>query len=403
MDLATLRDALVLQAGYNAALVMIGASLLGLAGGAVGTFVFLRKRALVSDAVAHATLPGIGLAFMAMVALGGDGRNLAGLMLGSALSAGLGLVAVDWLTRKTRLTQDAAIGAVLSVFFGFGVVLMTVIQTMSGGRQAGLQGFLVGSTAGMLRAEAIGIAVMAALAALAVFVLRRPFGILAFDADYAVATGLRQRVLDLALMGLALLVTIVGLKVVGLVLVVALLIIPAVTARFWTQRADRMVLIAAALGAVAGYVGAALSVTAPRLPTGALIVLVAFGFFALSLVVSPVRGVAAALWRRWLYRRAVHRRQGLLALARGETIFEPLTLRILQRSGFIRPDGVATPQGLSEARRVERDEARWRLTRETHPDHAVAGRYDGLTPIETVLTRDEIADLDRRLATGAAS
>jgi manganese/zinc/iron transport system permease protein len=402
MELATLRDALVLQAGYNAALVMIGAALLGLASGAVGTFVFLRKRALVSDAVAHATLPGIALAFMAMVALGGDGRNLVGLMAGSAVSAALGLLAVDWLTRHTRLTQDAAIGAVLSVFFGFGVVLMTVIQTMAGGRQAGLQGFLVGSTAGMLRSEAVTIAAMAAMAACAVFVLRRPFALLAFDPDYAVATGLRQRALDLALMGLALLVTIVGLKVVGLVLIVALLIVPPVTARFWTQRADRMVLIAAALGALAGWLGAALSVTAPRLPTGALIVLVAFAFFVLSLLVSPVRGVAAALWRRWHYRIAVHRRQGLLALARGETIFEPLTLRILRDAGLIRPDGVATPQGLSQARLVERDEARWRLTRETHPDHALAGRYDGLTAIETVLTPDEIADLDRRLATGSA-
>ena len=112
MDLATLRDALMLQAGYNSALVMIGAALLGLAAGAVGTYVFLRKRALVSDAVAHATLPGIALAFMLMVAMGGDGRDLTGLLAGSALSAALGLLAVDWLTRRTRLTQDAAIGAV---------------------------------------------------------------------------------------------------------------------------------------------------------------------------------------------------------------------------------------------------------------------------------------------------
>ena len=150
-----LRDALLLGLGYNAALVAIGAALLGIAAGVTGTFLFLRKRALVSDAISHATLPGVGLAFIVMVLLGGDGRNLAGLMLGSALSAWLGLLCVSWLTRKTRLAEDAAIGAVLSVFFGFGIVVLTVIQNMSSGRQAGLEGFLLGSTAGMLWADAM--------------------------------------------------------------------------------------------------------------------------------------------------------------------------------------------------------------------------------------------------------
>lgn len=80
-------EALMFQAGYNAALVAIGATLLGIAAGVTGTFLFLRKRALVSDAVAHATLPGIGLAFIIMVALGLDGRNLIVLMLGAFVTA----------------------------------------------------------------------------------------------------------------------------------------------------------------------------------------------------------------------------------------------------------------------------------------------------------------------------
>ena len=146
-------DALLLQLGYNATLVTIGAALLGMAAGVGGTFLFLRKRALVSDAISHATLPGVALAFMVMVALGGDGRNLVGLLGGAAISAAAGLLIVSWLSTKTRLAEDAAIGAVLSVFFGFGIVLLTVLQTLSAGRQAGLEGFLLGSTAGMLRAD----------------------------------------------------------------------------------------------------------------------------------------------------------------------------------------------------------------------------------------------------------
>lgn len=80
-------DALTLQLGYNATLVTIGAALLGMAAGVGGTFLLLRKRALVSDAISHATLPGVALAFMVMVALGGEGRNLAGLLSGAAISA----------------------------------------------------------------------------------------------------------------------------------------------------------------------------------------------------------------------------------------------------------------------------------------------------------------------------
>ena len=200
-------EALTLQLGYNASLVAIGAALLGFAAGASGSFLFLRKRALVSDAISHATLPGIALAFMLMVAMGGDGRNLLGLLLGSALSAWAGLLVIQWLTQHTRLREDAAIGAVLSVFFGFGVVLLTIIQTFSTGRQAGLQDFLLGATAGMLYADAITIIIGGALAVLAVIIFRRPMTLVAFDASFAAANGYPVRLIDLGIMALVLAVT----------------------------------------------------------------------------------------------------------------------------------------------------------------------------------------------------
>ncbi len=395
-------DALLLGAGYNAALVGIGAALLGFAAGASGTFLFLRKRALVSDAVAHATLPGIGLAFLLMVALGGDGRNLVGLLAGSAVSAGIGLLLVEWIASRTRLAEDAAIGAVLSVFFGLGIVLLTVIQTVGAGRQAGLEDFLLGSTAGMLFQDAATIAVGGTLAVLATYLLRRPMTLVAFDPGYAAALGYDLRRIDLAMMALVMAVTVIGLKLVGLVLIVALLIIPPATARFWTERSQGMVWSAGGVGAVAGYVGAAISASAPALPTGPIIVLVAAGLFLLSLLFAPVRGVAAAVLRHRRFQRRVHRRQGLLALARGETILEPFTLRVLRREGLIRPDGVATEAGRAQAAKIARDERRWDVAREIHQDTALAGRYDGLTPIERVFTPDEIAEFDRRLGGPAA-
>lgn len=390
-------DALLLNAGYNAALVGIGAGLLGFAAGASGTFLFLRKRALVSDAVAHATLPGVGLAFVAMVALGGDGRDLIGLLAGSALTAGLGLMAVEWISRRTRLSEDAAIGAVLSVFFGIGIVLLTVIQSMSAGRQAGLESFLLGATAGMLFEDAVVIAIGGTLAVLATWALRRPMTLVAFDPEFAAAAGYDVRRVDLAMMALVMAVTVIGLKLVGLILIVAMLIIPPVTARFWTDRSGRVIWYAGALGGVAGYAGAAISAAAPAVPTGPIIVLSAAALFVVSLLFAPARGVAAAVIRRRRFQRRVHRRQGLLALARREPIHDRLTLKVLGAEGLIRADGVATDAGRAQAAKVARDERRWDVAREVHQDTGLTGRYDGLTPIEQVFTPDEIADFDRRI------
>lgn len=392
-----LLDALLLQLGYNATLVAIGATLLGVAAGVTGTFLFLRKRALVSDAISHATLPGVCLAFIVMVALGGDGRNLVGLLTGSAISAWVGLLCLSWLTRHTRLAEDAAIGAVLSVFFGLGIVLLTVIQTMSSGRQAGLEGFLLGSTAGMLWADAMVIAIGGAATLVLVLLLRRPMTLVAFDPEYAAARGLSVDRIDLAMMGLVMAVTVVGLKIVGLILIVALLIIPPVAARFWTERSDHVVLLAGVIGGFSGYVGAAISASAPNLPTGPIIVLVGFAAFAISLFLAPNRGVLAAILRHFRFQRRVHLRQGLLALAQNQPIYENLTLRLLRRAGFARADGVATDTGRARAAKALRDEKRWQVVRADQMHEAAAALYDGLRDIETVLTRDQIVDIDARI------
>lgn len=299
-------SALFLQAGYNTTLVSVGAAILGASTGAIGTFILLRKRSLVSDAISHATLPGLATAFIMMAWLTGDGRWVPGLMVGAAISAGIGLLVVEWITHRTRLTEDAAIGTVLSVFFGLGIVLMTVIQTMNTGNQAGISSYLLGSTAGMLRAEAETIALSALVSGIAIFLLRRPFTLVCFDQEYASVRGINVRLTDLAMTGLLLAVTVIGLKVAGLVLIVALTIIPPVAARFWTDRPSMMVLIAAAIGAVAAYMGAVISSVDRGLPTGALIVLVAFALFVFSMVLSPRRGLLAGALQRFVFREEVH-------------------------------------------------------------------------------------------------
>lgn len=282
---------LLLQGGHNTTVVMLGAAALGVAAGAVGVFAMLRRRALVSDAVAHATLPGVAGAFIVAAALGLPGRSPFILMGGAAVTALASLMAVQYLARQTRVTEDTATAVVLASTFGLGIALLSIVQSLSTGGQAGLDAYLFGGTAGMLEAEAYVMAVLA-LAVLAVILLVfKELSAAAFDPSFAVASGLPIARLDAVVALLSLATVVIGLRVVGLVLIVALLIIPPAAARFWSDRMGVVVAVSAVIGAVSAYVGAAISAVAPDVPTGATIVVVCAGLFAASLAVGPARGV----------------------------------------------------------------------------------------------------------------
>ncbi|PHK94251.1 manganese transporter [Pseudoroseomonas rhizosphaerae] len=300
-----LLQALTFSGGYNARVVALGCAAFGLAAGALGCFVLLRGRALIADAAAHATLPGLCLAFILAATLGWNPRSLPLLMGGAAATAALGVLAVGALARGGRLRDDAAMALVISIGFGTGVALLSVVQSLPVGGQAGLSSFILGQAAGMSAADALLILWLAVAALLAVAVLFRPLAVLCFDADFAASVGLPVRWLDLALLGLMLAVTVAGLRAVGLILVVALMVVPAATARLATERLSVMVPLAGLLGAVSAWMGAGLSAAAPALPTGATIALVACALFLLALLFAPARGVVAfALRQRRLRREA---------------------------------------------------------------------------------------------------
>lgn len=388
--------ALLLQAGYNSTVVLIGASLLGVAAGLVGTFTFLRGRALVSDALSHATLPGIVLAFMVGASLGWTTRSLPLLLTGAALSGAAGVLAVQLVTRFTRLTEDTAIAAVLSVSFGLGVLLLSYAQGMDAGGQAGLQTFILGQTAGMTRAEAQTIAVLAAGAALAVTLLFKEFRLLCFDPGFARGLGWPVFRLDLLMAGLTVLVTVIGLQTVGLVLIVAFLIIPPVAARFWSDRLERILAIAGAIGGVSGYVGTALSSAWPRLPAGGVIVLVAGTLFLVSLLLAPRRGLLAALVRRGLFRLCLARVLGLVDLRRGAALRTgplPILRLWLRLSGLTDAGGGLTPHGHVEAARAEANLRLWETLSRTDAPAIPDTALWGVDPVERVLPADALARL----------
>ncbi len=284
---------------YNTLVVLAGAASLGLLCALVGTFAVLRRQALLGDALAHATLPGLCLAFLLL----GVKHPLA--MPAGALATGLlGVLAVAALQRWGRLRPDAALGVVLSVFYGAGVMLSRVVQNhTTAGSKAGLERFLLGSAAGMVWHDVALISLLA-LAVAAVIVLGyRVWKVMSFDSQFALALGLPVSWLDGLLMALVALTVVAGLPAAGAVMVAALLVLPVVSARLWVHRLETLVVLSCILGVAMGAAGVLLSASRERLPTGPTIVLVGGACFAVSLVASPQRGLVVRLWRLAQFRR----------------------------------------------------------------------------------------------------
>ena len=292
---------------YTIRTVSIGSAALGAVAGALGCFALLRRQSLLGDAISHAALPGIGLAFL----LTGS-RAMPVLVLGAALAGWLGTLLVLGIVRNSRISEDAALGIVLSVFFGFGLVVLTLAQRQPTAAQAGLETFLFGQAATLLERDVALIVAVGASAVLVLVLLWKEFKLLTFDREFGVSIGLSATRLDLLLTGLLVAAIVLGLQAVGVVLMSALIVAPAAAARQWTNSLSVMVGLAGVLGAIAGAGGALLSSFASGIPTGPTIVLIATGAVGFSLLVAPERGLASRLVRDVRTRRRV-RADGVLA------------------------------------------------------------------------------------------
>lgn len=419
LRLITLQDA-------NTRVVLLGAALLGLAAGVIGSFAVLRRRALVGDALAHCSLPGVCLAYFVV----GD-RSFPAFLLGALIFGVLGVGAIAWIRAYTRVKEDAAIGLVLSVFFGLGVVLLSVIQHMPSGNRAGLETFIMGKAAGMVRQDVRMIGWAAGLVVLTVVVLFKEFKLLCFDPGFAGSLGRPVAPLDLLLMTLIAVCTVIGLPAVGVVLMAALLIIPAAAARFWTEKLWVMVVLAGAFGMTSGLVGVSISALRERLPAGPLVALSATALFLVSMLAAPRRGIIAEAARRISLRRRVgiqnllraayeldeaavragrrHSAHSLseLSLKRG---WRPAELRRLirraARAGFLRAEPGASPlderlvltePGAAEARHLVRAHRLWELFLIEQADIAPDHVDRDADRIEHFIPRDVLERLERKL------
>jgi len=417
----SLRDA-------NTRTVLLGTVLLGLSSGVIGCFAVLRRRALVGDAVAHAALPGVWIAFLIV-----GSRSLPALLLGALISGVIAAATITFIRARSRIREDAAIALVIGTFFGLGIVLSTSLQHRSDASQAGLDAFIFGKAASMVAADAWLIAIISLVVLSVVALLYKEFKLLCFDRGLAQSIGRPVVLLDLAIMALICLCTVAGLPAVGIVLMVALLIAPGVAARCWTERLSVMLLLAGIFGALAGALGTALSAVLPAptstlsrgWPTGPMIVLVAGAIFLLSVLFGLRRGIIPDLLRRATLRRRVAL-QNLLRAAYEQTepartdarwtcsslpatsTWSPIlrwsTLRRARQRGLIartNSDFILTPLGRAEASRIVRAHRLWETYLIEHADIAPDHVDRDADEIEHLLPADLIARLDAEVSTTA--
>lgn len=278
----------------NVRYVVLGNVLLSASAAMVGAFILLQKKALVGDAVSHAVLPGICAAFLF------SGSKNTGLMLTGAFITGwLALITIDYIVAKSKIKKDAAIGLVLSVFFGVGMVMMTYIQQSGNAAQSGLDHFIFGKAATLIGPDLLIFSILAAVLFITVGLFFKAFTLTAFDRPYAEALGYPVRKLDLLLTSLTVLAVVTGITAVGVVLMAAMLITPAAAARYWTDNIRRMVGIAVVFGVLAGLSGAFISFTAPSMPTGPWMVVVSSCIAFFSFFFAPKKGIIPRVYMQY--------------------------------------------------------------------------------------------------------
>ncbi|UCF65145.1 MAG: metal ABC transporter permease [bacterium] len=353
-----------LWSDYTVRTVALGSGILGIVSGALGGFAMLRKQSLLGDAISHAALPGIAIAFLLTLS-----KSPLVLVLGAALSGWLGTLLIISVTRTTRIKEDSALGLVLSVFFGFGLVLLTFIQRQPYASKAGLDKFLFGQAAALLQSDIWIMSILGIIILLIVALFWKEFKLLSFNPEYAASLGLPVRFLDILLTSLLVIAIVIGLQTVGVVLMSAMVVAPAAAARQWTDRLGKMILLSSLFGAIAGISGAFLSSTLERLPTGPTIVICMSLLVLISLLFATNRGL---IWR-WLKERKNRQKlqvdavlSDLYILAQQhENIEHSHPIEVL-RTMSIGHGGVdRTLKELQKERMVDqKEDGTWRLTRQ---------------------------------------
>lgn len=326
----------LLTSNYTLRTITLGTAVLGAICGMLGSFAVLRKQSLLGDAISHAALPGIALAF---ILTGVKDTNL--LLIGALISGLIGTFWIRGIVKRTRLKNDTALGLILSLFFGFGMLLLTFIQKMPNANQAGLDKYLFGQAATLVESDVWVMSIITGLSLIVLLFFWKELKLLLFDADYTKTLGFNTRFLDILITFFIVLAIVLGLQTVGVVLMSAMLLAPAAAARQWTNNLATMIFLASVFGAFSGVFGTAISASQDNLSTGPVIVLVAATFVLFSFIFSPGRGLLFRQIRFHKNRKELNLKKTLTFMYRiakdHEDISHPHAIKILNNfHGFTR-------------------------------------------------------------------
>lgn len=283
-----LTEILSVLSDYTFQLVALGTGIIGLLSGVIGTFATLRKESLLGDALSHAALPGIGLAFVII-----QRKELLFLMMGAIVSGLVATALIQVITRKTLVKLDSALSLVLSSFFGLGLVILTAIQNNPNAQQAGLNSFIFGQASAMLRRDVQLIAAVGVILLALVILFWKEFKCYTFDPMFSRSLGFSSKLIEFLLSMMIVLTIIIGLESVGVILISALLIGPSIAARQWSHRLSSVMILAGLTGFLSGVIGTLISSMGENIPTGPVIVVVVSLFVFGSLLFAPKQGLVA--------------------------------------------------------------------------------------------------------------
>ncbi|WP_203256495.1 metal ABC transporter permease [Hyunsoonleella ulvae] len=343
---------------YTLRTITLGTAILGAVTGMLGSFAVLRKQSLLGDAISHAALPGIAIAFLIT---GTKDSNV--LLLGALISGLIGTFWIRGIIKKTHLKSDTALGLILSLFFGFGMLLLTFIQKQPNANQAGLDKYLFGQAATLVEHDVWMMAIVTGICLFVLLLFWKEFKILLFDADYTKTLGFNTKTIDVLITSFIVLAIVLGLQTVGVVLMSAMLLAPAAAARQWTNSLSLMVFLSAIFGAFSGVFGTAISATQNNLSTGPVIVIIASIFVLVSFVFSPSRGLLFKQIRVIKNRRDLQLHKTLAFMYNivesHDNISHPHAIKILNNfQGYTK----STLQKLVQKNYVKLDGSMWSLT-----------------------------------------
>jgi len=278
---------------YTFRVVALGSALLGITSGVLGCFAILKKESLLGDGVSHAALPGVVLAFLLT-----NQKHTLILLLGAAITGLLATFCIKIIVKYSTIKFDGALALIMSVFFGFGIALLTYAQRLPTANQAGLSGFIYGQASTLLVADIYIMSIVSIILLSIVVLLWKEFKLVIFDSIFATSIGYPTRLLNNLLSLLIVITIVLGLQTVGVILMSAMLIAPGVAARQWTNKLSVMLLYSAIFGAVSGVIGTAISSSIPRVPTGPTIVICLSSITIISLLIAPNRGILHEIYMR---------------------------------------------------------------------------------------------------------